>query len=81
MYTSVHSSIFLNMEEANFMENSPIEMPAKEQIHQCHFLKFQSHDQHLNLKARFKEAQKLVEKWNQDRNRINEELRKKLVQK
>ena len=55
-------------------------MPAKEQIHDSNLLKLQSNDQ-LSLEARFKEAEKLVHKWNRDRIRINEEVRKKLVSK
>ncbi|RVW98683.1 Proton pump-interactor 1 [Vitis vinifera] len=54
-----------------FMDTSLDELPDSEQIPQSY--------EDLNVKARIEEAEKMIQKWNQDGQQIAEKLRSKMV--
>lgn len=57
--------------QVNFMDSSLDELPDSEQIPQSY--------EDLNVKARIEEAEKMIQKWNQDGQQIAEKLRSKMV--
>ena len=57
--------------QVNFMDTSLDELPDSEQIPQSY--------EDLNVKARIEEAEKMIQKWNQDGQQIAEKLRSKMV--
>ena len=67
------------MEGGNFvLKNSEDEWPALGRIPGPYLRKFQSCE-HLNVKTRIEEMEKMIEKLDQDEDQIIQELKKKLV--